>query len=71
VQNSAPPLDFLKCRPNAIDQAPFGRFITNDIGYFFLGFTVSCGGVEQVFRPAVKLDYPPASAAEVHRMDTR
>jgi hypothetical protein len=34
---------------------------------YFFGFTASHGGVEQVFRPAVKLINLPASAAEVHR----
>ncbi len=32
--------------------------------YLFI-FTVSHSGVEQIFRPAVKLINPPASAAEV------
>jgi len=42
------------------------RFLSK-IPLYTLGFTISKGGVEQVFRPAVKLTYPPASAAEVHR----
>ena len=39
--------------------------------YTFLRFTVSHGGVEQVFRPAVKLINPPALAAEVYRARIR
>jgi hypothetical protein len=35
--------------------------------YTFSSFTLDNGGVEQVFRPAVKLINPPALAAEVHR----
>jgi hypothetical protein len=33
--------------------------VRRDMTYTFLCFTVSHGGVEQVFRPAVKLIGPP------------